>query len=68
MVAICYSGPISADPTKEQLLWDERTCAKFLIDISKIEGPVCVYTDRRTHISITYLKTAKTLTRTKIKL
>ena len=32
MVAICNSGPISAVPTNEQLLSEEKTSAKFQID------------------------------------
>ena len=48
MAAICYSGPISAVPTNEQLLGKKKTCSKFQIDISKTEGLVRVYTDGRT--------------------
>ena len=32
MTAKCYSGPISAVPTNEQLLSEESSGAKFLID------------------------------------
>ena len=32
MAAICYSGPISAVPTNEQLHSEKRTGAKFQID------------------------------------
>ena len=45
MAAICYSGPISAVPTTEQLLGEKKKCSKFQIDISKTEGLVRVYTD-----------------------
>ena len=48
MAAICYSGPISAVPTNEQLLCKKKTCSKFQIDISKTEGLVRIYTDGRT--------------------
>ncbi len=48
MAAICYSDPISAVPTNEQLLCEKSTGAKFQIDISKTEGLVRVYTDGRT--------------------
>ena len=37
MAAICYSGPISAVPTNEQLRGKKKTCSKFQIDISKTE-------------------------------
>ena len=45
---ICYSVPISPIPTTEQLLGEEKTCAKYQIDISKIvrTGPVYIQTDR----------------------
>ena len=45
MAAVCYSGPISAIPTNEQLLDEKRTGIKFQIDISKIEGLYRIYTD-----------------------
>ena len=45
MAAICYSGPLSAVPTNVQLLGEKRTCVKFMIDISKTERLVCVYTE-----------------------
>ena len=35
MTAICYSSPISAVSTNEQLLGEKKTCAKFQSDISK---------------------------------
>ena len=38
MAVICHSGPISAFPTNEQLLGEQRTCAKFQIDVSKTEN------------------------------
>ena len=47
MAAMCYIGPISAVPTNEQLLGEKRTGAKLEIDSLKIEGIVCMYTDRR---------------------
>ena len=49
MATICYSGPISAVPTNEQLLSEKRTGAKFQIDSLKTEGLICIYTDRRTN-------------------
>ena len=48
MAAICYSDPISAVPTNEQLLGEKKKCSKFQIDISKTEGLVRVYTDGQT--------------------
>ena len=51
MAAICYRDPISAVPTNEQLLSEERIGAKFQIDSLKTEGLVRVYTDRRTDIA-----------------
>ena len=48
MVAICYIDPISAIPTNKLLFVDKITCAKFQIDISKIDGLVRVYTDKWT--------------------
>ena len=45
MAAICYSGPISATPTNEQLLSEERIGAKFQNDSLRTEGLVCIYTD-----------------------
>ena len=47
MVAICYKDPISSVPTNEQLIAEIRICAKLQIPISKTEGLVRVYTDRR---------------------
>ena len=47
MAAICYSGPISVVRTN-MLLWVQRTCAKFQIDISNIEGLIRVYIDGQT--------------------
>ena len=38
MVAICYSGPISAIPTNEQLLGERRMGVKFQIDIRQTDG------------------------------
>lgn len=37
MTVICYSGAISAASTIEQLHGEKRTCARFQIDIPKIE-------------------------------
>ena len=51
MVAICYSGLISAVPTNEQRLGEKRTCAKFQIDISKTEGLVRIYADEQTDMA-----------------
>ena len=48
MAAICYSGPISAIPTNEQLLDEKTLYAKFKIDISKTKRLVRVYTNGRT--------------------
>ena len=48
MAVICYSGPISAVPTNEQLLCEKRTGAKFHTDSLKTEGLICIYTDRQT--------------------
>lgn len=48
MTAICYSQSILVVPTNAQLLKEKKTCAKLRIDISKTEGPVRIYTDRRT--------------------
>ena len=39
MVVICYSGPISAAPTNEQLLWEKRQWREELVR---------VYADRQT--------------------
>ena len=47
MAAISYIGAILAVSTTELLLGEERMCAKTRIDISKTEGLVCVYIDRR---------------------
>ena len=49
MAPICYSGPISAVSTDEQIFGEKRTCAKFQIGISKTERLVRVYTNRRTN-------------------
>ena len=51
MAAICYSGPIAAVPTNEQLLCEKRTGAKFYIDSLKTEELVCIDTDRRTWLN-----------------
>lgn len=51
MAAISYSGPLSAVPSKGQLLGE---CAKFQIDILKTEGLVRVYTHRQTDTDIRY--------------
>ena len=47
-VSLYGSYMLSAVPTNEQLLSEKKTGAKFQIDISKTEGLVCIYTDRRT--------------------
>ena len=36
--AICYSGPISEVPTKEQLLEEKSTYAKLQIDTQKLKN------------------------------
>ena len=43
----CYSGPISAVPTNEQILSEKRTDVKFQIDSLKTDGLVCMCTDGR---------------------
>ena len=48
MAAICYKSSISAVSTNEQLLSEERICAKFQIDSLTTEGLVRIYTERRT--------------------
>ena len=50
MIAIFYSGSVSAVATKEQLLGQKRTSAKFHINISKTECLVRVYSDRETDV------------------
>ena len=52
MSAICYSGPISAVTTNEQLLMEKSMYSKFQNDISKTEGLVRVHTDRQTERAI----------------
>ena len=47
MAAICYSDPLSAVPTNEQLLGAERTRANNQSDNSITEGLFCVYTDEQ---------------------
>ena len=51
MAAICYSGPISAIPTNEQLLSEKRTGTKFQIDSLKTGRLVCLYRQRDISIS-----------------
>ena len=48
MAAIRYSGAISAVPTKEQLLDEKSTRAKFQINNLKADGIVRVYIYRQT--------------------
>ena len=48
IISICYSDPISAVPTNEQLLSEKKTGEHFKIDSLKTEGLVCIYTDKRT--------------------
>ena len=47
MATICNRGPISSVSTNESLLGEKRTCAKFQIDSSEIEGLIRVYTTNR---------------------
>ena len=48
MAAICNSGPISAVPTNEHFLGEERTGAQFQFDSLKTERLVRIYIDRWT--------------------
>ena len=50
MIAIRYSGAISAVPTNEQRPWKKRTCSKFQIDNSKTEELFRVYVYRQTDL------------------
>ena len=47
MPAVCYSGLILVIPTNGQLLEEKKTCAKLLLDISKSEWLIHVYTNRQ---------------------
>ena len=48
MAATCYSCQNLAVPTNKQVFNKKRTGAKFQIEISKTEGLVRGYTNRRT--------------------
>ena len=50
MAVICYSGPISAISTTEQLLGDKITCTKLQIYISKKQTLICIYRHALTEI------------------
>ena len=49
MAAICFSGPTSAVPTKDQLLSEKRIGAKFQIDSLKLRDEfIYIRTNRQT--------------------
>lgn len=46
MSAISFSVSITVVLTNKQIFGEERTCLKFRIDNSRIEGLIRIYTDR----------------------